>query len=175
MLGRLRFLLPALAIWSCSTSGGVRDYPVPEDAENPIRIEYRDGAPAAVVPIVAKVCSDVPIPTQQVDPSRGYVESRWLDIASYRRADAQIYSLREREVYYGFQASEGEEGVGVLEITAYYQPNRPSSARADAGSRYDRLVPTDHPAYQLLLQLEARLRTALREAGFDLVATGESW
>ncbi len=175
MINRTLLSTLAVATWSCSPSATIQDHNVPVSAENPVRIQYDDAAPAAVVPIVAKVCSDIPIPTQQVDPSRGYVESRWIDIASYRRVDAQIYPPLEREVSYRFQASGGEEGVGVLEIAAYYQPNRPGDARAVANSRYDRLVPTDHPAYQLLLQLEARLRTALREAGYSLVEAEGSW
>ena len=165
-----RELLPpfliAGAVLSCSATARVpSQYAVPEDAQNPIRIESEGASVDEIVALAAKVCSDVAITTLQVDPRRGYVETAWVDIAAYRRAESQGYPLRERQVSFRFQALAQAEDAGTVELAAYYQPNRPSGTSPAANSRFDRLVPTGHPAYQLLLELEFRLREEMSKAG----------
>jgi hypothetical protein len=168
-----RDLLPTFlvagTVLSCTTSSSVPSYyAVPEDAPNPIRIEFEGASVDEIVALAAKVCSDVAITTRQVDPRRGYVETAWVDIAAYRRLESQGYPLRERQVSYRFQAQARAEDAGTVELATYYQPNRPSGTSPAANARFDRLVPTGHPAYQLLLELGFRLREEMTEAGVPI-------
>jgi hypothetical protein len=162
---QIAVLASAILLAACS-SGVPRNYPVPEGAENPIKIEFRGATGADVVPIVAQVCSDMGMPTRQVDPSRGYVETRWVDVAAWDRTEhAAAYPLNERELLYVFEAGEGEGNMRVLSISAIYQPNRPTGTARGRNSPYNRMVPTDHPGYQVALQFDYRLRLAMTEAG----------
>lgn len=164
----------AVAVCLLTACGGARGYshvPVPEDAENPTVIEFSGGTPADVVPVIAEVLSEIPIQAAQVDRSRGYVETRWFDIAQYDPVRASGYPLRERQVLYEFQVSDAEGRRRRVELTAYYQPTRPTGTSPSRDSRYDRLVPTDHPAYQLALRLANRLRIAMRSKGLEVMGS----
>lgn len=165
-------LLCAFVLWACGGSGGVpRYFPVPEDAQNPIVIEYSAATVVDVTNIVAKVCSDIPIATAQVRPNDGYVETRWSDIASFALGtQAATYPLAERSVVYAFEAR-GIDNRGVLQIAGFYQPTRPRGTPARRDSRYDRLLPTDHPGYQLALELEWRLKREFEAHGVTVIET----
>lgn len=159
--------VPAFA--ACGTSTVPRFFPVPEDAENPISLEFRGATPADVVPLVAQICADAAVPTLQVDRRRGYVETDWVDIAQYARLRANELPAEERQVKLTFEVDEGDPGARTVLISATYQPLRPPGTSPRRDSRYDRLVPTGHPAYQLALELEYRLRQAMTEAGIVVV------
>lgn len=150
---------------ACGGPGGYSHVPVPENAENPIVIEFSGGTPTDVVPVISELLSEIPIPAMQVDRDRGYVETRWFDIAQHDPTRASGYPLRERQVRYVFEVGEAEAARKKVELTAYYQPTRPTGTSPSRDSRYDRRVPTDHPAYQLALQLANRLRVAMRSEG----------
>jgi hypothetical protein len=151
-------LLGAAFLSACSGSGVPRHFPVPENAQNPIVMEYSGATVAQVANIVAKVCSDVPILTAQVRPNDGFVETRWSDLGTFNLGtQAEVLPAHERSVIYAFQAS-GNENQGVLQIAGFYQPTRPTGTPARRDSRYDRLIPTGHPGYQLALQFEFRLK-----------------
>lgn len=153
-----------------SGSGVPRYFPVPDDAQNPVVMEYSGASVAEVTNIVAKVCSDVPIATAQVRPNDGYVETRWADIASLsREPQAEMYPLRERSVIYTFQVTATGENSGNLQIAGYYQPTRPSGTSPARDSRYDRLLPKEHPGYQLALQIEWRLKQEFATSGITLI------
>jgi len=114
---------------------------------------------AEITDIVAKVCSDVPLAVAQVRRDDGYVETRWADIASFNLgSQADNYPLRERSVIYVFQTQATGDDAGILQISGYYQPTRPTGTSPRRDSRYDRLLPTNHLGYQLALQIEWRLR-----------------
>lgn len=172
-MSRLRALMLGTVVLSaCSGSGTPRYFPVPQDAENPIVIEYRGATVAEVTNAVAKVCSDVPIATAQVRPKDGYVETRWADIASFSFGNqAEYYPLAERSVIYTFQVTATGENSGTLQIAGYYQPNRPPGTSPARDSRYDRLLPTDHLGYQLELQIEWRLKQEFVTRG--ITVTGD--
>jgi hypothetical protein len=154
---------------ACGGSGGPQYIPVPENAENPIVMEYRGASLAQVTNIVAKVCSDVPLTTAQVRLDDGYVETRWADIASFNLGpQAEMYPLRERSVIYTFQVTATAANAGNLQITGYYQPNRPTGTSPARDSRYDRLLPKDHPGYQLALQIEWRLKREFQTNGISV-------
>lgn len=155
---------------ACAGAGGPE--PVPEDAENPIVIEFRSATPPDAVEVIARALSNEGIGTQEVDPE-GYVETRWIDVAAWiRGVQADAYPVRERLVQYRFEVTEAEGRARRLTIAAYYQPNRPQGVVLRASRTYDRLVPTDHPAYQLALELRTRIRTGLRGVGATLVEGG---
>jgi len=167
-------LLLGIAILSaCSGSGVPRYFPVPQDADNPMVLEYSGATVADVTNIVAKVCSDIPIATAQVRPKDGYVETRWADIASFSQgSQAEQYPFSERSVIYTFQATATSEDSGTLQIAGYYQPNRPPGTSPGRDSRYDRLLPTDHLGYQLVLQLEWRLKQEFATRGITIADEG---
>jgi hypothetical protein len=169
-MSRLRALmLGAVALSACSGSGTPRYFPVPQDAENPIVMEYSGATVAEVTNAVAKVCSDIPIATSQVRPRDGYVETRWADIASFNLgSQAELYPLAERSVIYTFQVTATGENSGTLQIAGYYQPNRPPGTSPARDSRYDRLLPTGHLGYQLELQIEWRLKQELVTRGITV-------
>ncbi|MGD8700051.1 MAG: hypothetical protein PVJ43_12215 [Gemmatimonadales bacterium] len=163
-------MIRACSLWlgtailsACAGSGVPQYFPIPEDAENPIVMEYAGASAAEITDIVAKVCSDIPIATAQVRPNDGYVETRWADIAALSRdPQAEMYPLRERSVVYTFQVTATGDRAGNLQIAGYYQPNRPTGTSPTRDSRYDRLLPKDHPGYQLALQIEWRLKQQMR-------------
>jgi hypothetical protein len=74
-------------------------------------------------------------------------------------------------VIYTFQVTATGDGAGDLQIAGYYQPNRPAGTSPGRDSRYDRLLPTDHPGYQLALQLEWRIKQAFATSG--VTVTGD--
>jgi hypothetical protein len=152
-------LLGAAFLSACSGGSGVpRHFAVPQGAENPIVIEYSGATVAQVTNMVAKVCADVPISTAQVRPNDGYLETRWSDIGSLNLgSQAEMLPAHERSVIYAIQAK-GGENEGVLQIAGFYQPSRPTGTPARRDSRYDRLIPTGHPGYQLALQLDHRIK-----------------
>jgi hypothetical protein len=152
--------------------GPTRSYLVPENATNPIEIHFRGATAPDVVSMVAKVCSDQGLPTLQVVPG-GYVETVWVDIAQWEMLGARSYPALEREVQYRFQVKEREERVRTLTLATYYQPGRPPGAGVQVSSLYDRLVPTDHPAYKLALRLEEKIRFEMIEARVTLVREEE--
>lgn len=167
-------LLGVAALSACSGSSVPRYFPVPEDAENPIVMEYSGASMAEITNIVAQVCSDVPIATGQVRPNDGYVETRWADIASFNLgSQAEMYPLRERSVIYTFQATATGDNAGTLQIAGYYQPNRPSGTSPARDSRYDRLLPKDHPGYQIALQIEWRLKQQFAAKGITVSEKGQ--
>jgi hypothetical protein len=166
MITRSAAVLALLALpAACSPT---RSQPLPADARNPIEIRFRGATAPDVVSMVARVCSDNGLPTLQVVPG-GYVETVWVDIAAWEFLGARSYPAVEREVQYRFEVTEGERGVRTVSIAAYYQPNRPPGTGAQASSFYDRLVPTDHPAYELALRLADKLKFEMIEAGMRLV------
>jgi hypothetical protein len=135
-----------------------RHFAVPEGAQDPIGVEYSGGTVAQVTNMVAKVCSDVPISTAQVRPNDGYVETRWADVGSFGLgSQAEMLPPQESAVIFAFQIK-GSENQGVLHIAGFYQPTRPSGTAEQRDSRYDRLLPTGHPGYQLALQLDYRTK-----------------
>ena len=162
-------LLGAAFLSACSGGSGVpRYFAVPEGAENPIVMQYSGATVAQVTNIVAKVCSDVPLSTAQVRPNDGYVETRWADIANFSLgSQAESLPLQERSVIFAFQAK-GDENQGVLQVAGFYQPTRPSGTPARRDSRFDRLIPTGHPGYQLALQIEYRLKNEFMANGITL-------
>ena len=168
---RVWSLLIGTAILSaCGGSGGPQYVPIPENAENPIVMEYSGASIGEITNIVAKVCSDVPIATAQVRPNAGYVETRWADIASFNLGpQAEMYPLSERSVIYTFQVTATGDSAGNLQIAGYYQPNRPSGTSPARDSRYDRLLPKDHPGYQLALQIEWRLKREFATNGITVI------
>ncbi len=70
---------------------------------------------------------------------------------------------------FAFEVDERDPGTRTAKISAIYQPLRPPGTSPTRDSRHDRLVPTWHPAYQLALELEYRLRQAMTEAGIVVV------
>jgi len=161
MVRRYLFELFGIALLSaCAGSSAVpRAYSVPAEAQNPIVIRYEGSTPAEMTEIVALMCSDVPIAKSQVVPEKGYLETRWADIGEFGLGlQAEVYPFQERQVVYVFQAQETGEHAGVLQIGGWYQPTRPPGSSPRRDSRYDRLIPTDHPGYQLMLQFEFRLK-----------------
>jgi hypothetical protein len=168
-----RFAIATLAVLTLVPAcGPTRSYLVPENATNPIAIHFRGATAPDVVNIVAKVCSDQGLPTLQVVP-RGYVETVWVDIADWEWLGARSYPALEREVQYRFQVSERERRVRTLSIATYYQPGRPPGTGPQVTSLYDRLVPTDHPAYKLALRLEDKIKFEMIEARVTLVREEE--
>lgn len=164
-------LLGAALVPACSGGSGVpRYFAVPEGAQNPIVIEYSGATVVQVTNMVAKVCSEVPISTAQFRPNDGYVETRWADIATFGLgSQAESLPLQERSVIFAFEAN-GDENQGVLQIAGLYQPTRPSGTPARRDSRFDRLIPTGHPGYQLALQIEFRLKNELTANGITYSA-----
>ncbi len=162
-------LAGSLALAACSTTRTPRYFPVPAEAENPIPLHFSGATAHDVVPIIAQICSDAAVPTQQIDRRRGYVETRWVDIAQYRAERVTDLPLEERQLMFSFQVDERDPAAQVVRIAAYYQPLRPPGTSPWRDSRYDRLVPTQHAGYQLALELEFRLRRAMSEAGISLV------
>lgn len=161
--------LAAILLFSaCSASQVPRHFSVPENAQNPIVLRYQGTTVSDMTTIIAEVCSDVPIPTAQVVPERGFVETRWVDVAGFNLAvQAETYPLEEREVIYVFQAQQAGENAGVLQIGGWYQPTAPSGVRT-RDTRYDRFVPTGHPGYQLMLQFEYRLKQKFAARGITV-------
>jgi hypothetical protein len=159
-------LLGAVFLFACSGGSSVpRYFAVPEGAENPIVIEYSGATVAQVTNMVAKVCSDVPLATAQVRPNDGYVETRWADIGSFGLgSQAEMLPPQESSVIFAFQIK-GSENQGVLQIAGFYQPTRPSGTSARRDSRYDRLIPTGHPGYQLALQIDYRMKNEFAANG----------
>ncbi len=162
-------LAGALAPTACVGSSVPRYFPVPEDAGNPIRLEFRGATTADVVPLIAQVCSDAALPTLQIDRRRGYVETRWVDIAQFEQMRVTDLPLEERQVMFKFEVDESDPRARTVEIAAIYQPLRPAGTSPTRDSRFDRLVPIQHPGYQLALELEFRLRRAMTEAGIERV------
>ncbi len=158
---------PALA--ACVGSSVPRYFPVPEDAQNPIRLEFRGATAADLVPLIAQVCSDAALPTRQVDRRRGYVETRWVDIAQFEQMRVTDLPLEERQVMYAFEVDQSDPAARTVEIAAIYQPLRPAGTSPTRDSRFDRPVPTQHPGYQLALELEFRLRRAMTQAGIVII------
>jgi hypothetical protein len=171
MLARISPILLVTAwVSACVTSGAPRHFAVPEDAQNPIAIRYRGATVPDIVNLVAQVTADVAIGTTQVVPGEGYVETRWIDIAQFNfGAQTASYPLQERIVVYAFQVSETGRGTGVLQIGGWYQPTRPTRTSPTRDSHYDRLLPTSHPAYQLSLEFEWRLKRAMTEKGITVI------
>jgi len=147
---------------------GTPPEPVPADAENPIAFRFRGATPPDAVDVIAQACSDLGISVQEVDPN-GFVETRWMDIAAWERTLAAGYPLRERQVQFRFEVEEAQERSRRLTIATYYQPNRPPGVVLRASRTYDRLVPTDHPGYQVALQLRTKIRVGLRSLGATLL------
>lgn len=167
--------LATAAFTACGAgAGGNRvplSFPVPQGAENPIVLEYSGASVADLTNLVAQVCSDVPIPTAQVRSRDGFVETRWVDIASFTRGyQAEALPSVERNAIYVFQIRGAEGSSGVIQIAGYYQPSRPPGSSPQRNSRYDRLLPTDHPGYQIALELDFRLKRALTENGIEYVS-----
>ncbi len=154
---------------ACVGSSVPRYFPVPEDAQNPIKLEFRGATAADVVPLIARVCSDAAVPTRQIDRRRGYVETGWVDIAQFAQMRVTDLPLEERQVMYKFEVDESDPAARTVEIAAIYQPLRPAGTSPTRDSRFDRLVPTEHPGYPLALELEFRLRRVMSEAGIVLV------
>lgn len=171
-MSRPRNILLGIVILSaCSGPGTPRYFPVPQDADNPLVLEYNGATVAELTNIVAKVCSDIPIATAQVRPKDGYVETRWADIASFSLgSQADVYPLSERSVIYTFQVTATGPDSGTLQIAGYYQPHRPPGTSPARDSRYDRLLPTDHLGYQLVLQLEWRLKQEFATSGITVIS-----
>lgn len=163
-------LATAPAFAACGASTVPRFFPVPEGAENPISLEFRGATPADIVPLVAQICADAAVPTVQIDRRRGHVETRWVDLAQYASLRENDLPAEERQVMLTFDVDEGDAGARAVKISAIYQPLRPLGTSPRRDSRYDRLVPTGHPAYQLALELEYRLRQAMAEAGIVVVS-----
>ena len=63
--------LSAAVLSACVGSGVPRYFPVPEDAENPIVLEYAGATAQEVTKLVAKVCSDAGVSARQVLPDEG--------------------------------------------------------------------------------------------------------
>lgn len=164
---RLLIIAGAALLAACAGGGGPE--PVPDEAENPIVIRFRNATPPDAVEVITRAVSDEGIGTQEVDPE-GYVETRWIDVAAWvRGVQAEAYPVRERMVQYRFEVTAAEGRELRLTIAAYHQPNRPQGVVLQASKTYDRLVPTDHPAYQLGLELRTRIRTGLRGLGATLL------
>jgi hypothetical protein len=166
--------LAASLVTGCGGAGTVvpRHYPVPEGAQNPIVVRYSGATVEQMVNIVAQMCADVPISTAQVVPDKGYVETRWVDVAEFGLAtQAASYPLQERLAVFAFQARSTGEQEGVLQIAGWYQPTAPPGVTRARNSRYDRVIPTDHPGYQLMLSFEWRLENlSFPAAGITVIA-----
>lgn len=161
-------MIAVVLVSACSASKVPRHFSVPENAQNPIVLRYQGATVAEMTNIVAEVCSEVPISTAQVVPEKGFVETRWVDVASFNLGtQADTYPVKERQVIYVFQAQQAGENAGVLQIGGWYQPTAPTAARV-RDSRYDRFVPTDHPGYQLMMQFEYRLKQKFVAKGITL-------
>jgi hypothetical protein len=171
MLARQSLALLGIAlVAACSSSSVPRRFAVPAGAQNPLVIQYNGASAAEMTNIVAQMCSGVPISTGQVVPDKGYVETRWVDIAQFNLgSQTAAYPLQERQVIYVFQAQERGEDGGVLQIGGWYQPTRPPGSSPARDSRYDRFIPTGHPGYQLMLQFEFRLKQYFVEKGITVV------
>lgn len=165
---RLMTALGGALLLACASGGAS---PEPEAEENPIVFRFRALAAPEAVEVIARACSDEGIQVQVVDPA-GYVESRWSDIAGWYPSMSESYRLPERQVQYRFEVREAGERSLQLSIAAYYQPFRPSGVVLRASRTYDRLVPTDHPAYRLAQELRTRIRMGLRSEGATLVEEG---
>lgn len=160
--------LALIAVLATCSGIGLSPEPVPEDAENPIAIRFRSATPPDAVDVIAQACSDLGITVQEVDAT-GYLETRWVDIAAVRTIGAEGYPLRERQVQYRFEVREAEERTRLLTIGTYYQPNRPAGVALRRSRTYDELVPTDHPAYEVALELRTKIRVGLRGIGATLI------
>ncbi|MGD8866735.1 MAG: hypothetical protein PVI01_03880 [Gemmatimonadales bacterium] len=164
-------LLSVTVLSACVGSGVPHYFPVPEDAENPIKVEYAGATVPDVTNLVAKVCSDAGVSARQVLPDEGYVETRWADIAGLDLgSQAELYPPNERSVIYVFQATATVYNAGVLQIAGFYQPNRPRGTSPASDARYDRLLPTDHLGYQFALQLEWRLKQEFAKSGITVIS-----
>jgi hypothetical protein len=157
----LAFALCLVLISACgSTSTVPRQYPVPEDANNPIVIQYFGATATEMVSVVTQMCADVPIQTVQVVPREGYIETAWVDLGSFAVAGAlaDAYPPEERWAVFAFQVNATGDNEGVLQISGWYQPSRSPGRARVRDARWDRYIPIDHPGYQLMLSFDWRLR-----------------
>lgn len=148
-------LLALGALAGCS--GGSLPQPVPKKAQNPIEIKVEDITSAAMVKATDDAMSALGIPLLQSDKKEGYVESKWLDVTQYVHGSQGAYPLRERLVQMQIELM-GVDSTGArrIGVKAVYRPYG-----IDVARRHDRLVPTDHPGYQLAMRVADQVRLAL--------------
>lgn len=165
--GDLVWAAVAAAVLTAGCTGGGLPGPVPEDAENPVELRVRGATPPEIVGALTRAFTGLAIQLRIADGSRGYIESEWIDVASYQRAVGP-YPDRERIVQYQVRVVETDTArVRRIQLAAVYRPLLTDR---------DRLVPTDHPGYQLAIRLRDRMRIQLIEANIPLVEepTGET-
>ncbi|NIR44767.1 MAG: hypothetical protein GWN99_10715 [Gemmatimonadetes bacterium] len=149
-----------------------RNVPVPEDAENPIVMTFEGATLEQLVGVIAQALSSQGIPTYQVVPEDGIVETQWLDMAIWDPTrQAANLPVNERTVllYYGAGAwvdpETDEELENALVAWAYYQPN-PELARVRPRT-YREEVPTTHYGYSFLLRVQSVINAMLSQEGID--------
>jgi hypothetical protein len=121
------------AIVLAGCSGASLPQPVPENAQNPIEIHAEDLTPDVMVKATNEAMSAIGIPLLQSDRKRAYVESKWVDVSQYIQARR-------------------------IAVKAVYRPYG-----IDVARQHDRLVPTDHPGYQLAMRVARQVRLQLIE------------
>lgn len=120
--------------------------PLPPSADFPV-----DAAPAGTVAAVLRAVSDQGLPLQRHDDVRGEVETSYVDIAEYQPS-ASMLERAERLVRFRIMVVPAETGYGSrVVIEARYSP---FAATGQIERRRERAVPRDHPAMQLVRELE---------------------
>ena len=150
-------LLTAIVLAGCS--GASLPQPVPENAQNPIEIHAEDLTPDVMVKATNEAMSAIGIPLLQSDRKRAYVESKWVDVSQYIQASAEAYPRRERVIQMQVQLMRPDStGARRIAVKAVYRPYG-----IDVARQHDRLVPTDHPGYQLAMRVARQVRLQLIE------------
>ena len=149
-----------------------RNVPVPKDAANPIILKFEGASHQDVIDIVTSALSSQGIPTYQVLPEEGLVETRWLDMATWDPTrQSRNIPANERNVELLYRAGKGvdtetgeEYGMGLV-AWAYYQPD-PGQARVRPRT-YREPVPTTHYGYTFLLRVQSVINQKLTQAGIE--------
>jgi hypothetical protein len=166
-------LLVAVLVAACSSTSSSgqpdrvpRNIPIPKDAKNPIVIAVDSSATVAQLTQAAEqTVSGQGIDMIEADRKRGIVETNRINITAFVPG-SQGMGAAESLVFYVFAAGKDSNGLMVIEILPYYQPN---PAMAATEPNYRVLVPVEHPGYQYALRLEDRLKQNLAKQGIEVL------
>ncbi|MEX0690951.1 MAG: hypothetical protein WD934_09870 [Gemmatimonadales bacterium] len=111
-----------------------------------------DASPANALAIALDAVTAQGFPLRAHDPVRGVVETNYTDIAQYVQA-ANQFPPAERTVRFRIVVVPAETGYGSrIAIEARYSPFL--GGGADISARRERPIPRDHPAMELVRELE---------------------
>lgn len=121
--------------------------PVPPAAEFQV-----DASPANALASALAAVTAQGLPLRAHDPARGVVETNYTDVAEYIQA-ARQFPPAERAVRFRIAVVPAQTGYGsMVAIEARYSPFL--GGGTDVSVRRERPIPRDHPAMELVRELE---------------------